>query len=208
MRSTSCALVVAIVAIVSGCGGSSAPAGARVLVVGDSITAMSREPITTALERNGWLPTVEALGGTDIAFWRHRAATFVRAVDPQAVVVELGTNQRGGEQQVRRVVDAVMRGLRRVTTVYWLNVQEGKRIGARSVPPNPAAVNRALETAQLRWENLQVLDLNGYFADHPAWHAPDGVHPNAEGQRAIGRFVADNLGRADGDRSARPMVSE
>lgn len=182
----------------SGCAATSADAGASALVIGDSITVMSRDRISEALADDGWSPTVEAVAGTDIAYWRHRAAAFARALRPEAVVIELGTNQRGDAQRVGSLVDAVMHGLRRVPTVLWMNVQEGKRLAGRSVPPDARAVNRALVDAQGRWANLQVLDFDGYFAGRAPWHEPDGVHPNPRGQAAIARFVADALEHRSG----------
>ncbi|MBR2792409.1 MAG: hypothetical protein IKE12_07105, partial [Erysipelotrichaceae bacterium] len=42
---------------------------------------------------------------------------------------------------------------------------------------------------------LQVIDLYGHTSGHPEWFA-DGVHPNAEGNRAIAEYIAENIKEA------------
>jgi hypothetical protein len=164
-----------------------------VLVIGDSITQMSRDAIATELERDGWAPTIEAQGGSDIAAWEGRAAELAVTTQPAVAVVELGTNQRGDEVQAAAHIDSVMRGLERVGTVLWLDVQEGKTVGRRAIPPDAAGINAALDAAQDRWPNLTVLDFDGFFADRDDLHMPDGVHPNRRGQEAIARYLASAL---------------
>ena len=174
-------LLIALAAL-TGCGGSDS--GARVLVIGDSITEGSRDQIAQALEADAWQPTIEARGGTTIVDWTSRSRALARFVKPEVAVVELGTNQRGDEAAVGAAIDRVMHGLRTVPTVLWLNVQQHK-----FVPPQPSAVNTALEMAAFRWSNLQVLDFNSYFAEKAQWHTPDGVHPSEAGKAAIARFI-------------------
>ena len=40
---------------------------------------------------------------------------------------------------------------------------------------------------------IEVIDLHAYTDGHPEWFA-DGVHPNFEGNRQIGTYIAERLG--------------
>lgn len=181
-----------IAAGLTACGGTTVRTD-RVLVVGDSIAAMSTDAIERAVRQDGWDATIVARGGSDIAYWIPRVRAFTRAVKPGSVIVELGTNQRGDEAAVTPLVDAIMQRLRDVPVVIWLNVQEGKRVLGKPIPPDAPGVNRALDDATTRFANLRVADFNEFFAARAPWHAADGLHPNAAGQQAIGDFVAQQL---------------
>jgi lysophospholipase L1-like esterase len=187
VRFLAVASLVLTMTLAAACGGGPSTTE-RVLVIGDSITASSRDQISQELERYGWQPTIEAEGGTNIEQWASRARALTRFVRPKVVVVELGTNQRGDEAAVGSAIDEVMRGLAGVDTVYWLNVHEHK-----FTPPQPSAVNTALVSAMTRWPNLHILDFDDYFAARPAWHAPDGLHPSDAGKAAVARFISGAL---------------
>jgi hypothetical protein len=187
VRTLAISALAVMLTLATACGGG-ASSGERVLVIGDSITDLSRDQIANELERYGWQPTIEAEGGTNIEHWRSRAGALARFVRPRVAVVELGTNQRGDESTVGSAIDDVMRGLAGVRTVLWLNVQTH-----RFTPPQPSAVNTALVSAMARWPNLRVLDFDDYFTMRPEWHEPDGIHPNDAGKEAIARFISGGL---------------
>jgi lysophospholipase L1-like esterase len=168
--------------------GSSSSSAERVLVIGDSITQLSRDQIAEELARFGWKPTIEARSGTNIEQWSSRAHALAQFARPEVAVVELGTNERGDESTVGSAIDDLMRGLAGVRTVLWLNVQD-----RNVIPPQRNAVNAALVSATARWPNLQVLDFDSYFASRAAWHAPDGIHPSDAGKEAVARFISGAL---------------
>ncbi len=63
-------------------GSSAAPAapaarGNRVLLVGDSLLWQSMPPVTAALQRAGWDPSIKAAPGTTIGAWTPKMSGFV-----------------------------------------------------------------------------------------------------------------------------------
>jgi lysophospholipase L1-like esterase len=186
--------VLAAALLVTACGDDfdvTKPAVA--LVVGDSLLYQSAPHVREALEDKGWVPVLDARpgsgigGGLSIGSWPDRVAELVRATKPDAVIVELGTNGCEGCASLDRAIDELMRPLRDVPRVYWLNVKE-----QGPIPPDPEAVNAALERAADRWDNLRIVDMNEEFADRPELLS-DGVHFTAEGERVFAELVADLL---------------
>jgi lysophospholipase L1-like esterase len=191
-RIAACALVLTALA---GCGGRpTIHAPARVLVAGDSITDMSTGAIAKTLKDAGWTATVEGRGGSrvtggfTIGSWPAELARRVSQLKPDVVVVELGTNGCGFCKTDADGIDAVMHSLRSVRRVYWLNV----RLHA-PIPDDPAAFNRALQQARLRWPNLHLIDMNKNIGDDPKLILADHVHPTPRGAQAIADMIVDAL---------------
>jgi lysophospholipase L1-like esterase len=167
---------------------------ATALVVGDSLLYLAATDVRSALQEKGWKPVVDARvgsgidGGFTIDKWPPRVHDLVRAAHPDVVFVELGTNGCSGCHSLDAAIDDIMRELRGVPRVYWVNVKENSPI-----PPDPKAVNTAIDKAPQRWGNLRVLDLNGLFEGHAEWLLPDHIHFNAAGQREFATLLAGAL---------------
>ena len=108
------------------------------------------------------------------------------------MVIELGTNDCAPTDcpPLAPYIDRIMNGIASSIPVLWLNVQEDV--------PNPfsqnrVVVNAALRSADERWPNLYLIDLNGFSAGHPEWHTPDGLHFNDIGRQQFALFLADAL---------------
>lgn len=166
-----------------------------VLLVGDSIFALSKDELTWVLRSEGWDVTVDAHSGAGIrgggyagVDWPPRLRDLVRLVDPEIVVVELGTNGCGPCDSVPDAIDDVMQPLSGVETVLWLKVRtDGAQLA------DAAAVNAALEDATGRWSNLELLPYDMWVAGRPDLLPPDDVHPTAAGERALAQHVGDAL---------------
>ncbi len=63
------------------------------------------------------------------------------------------------------------------------------------VPDNIDSQITEIVTRTAEKLGLQVIDLYGHTSGHPEWFA-DGVHPNAEGNRAIAEYIAENIKEA------------
>ncbi len=168
--------------------------GPKVLLIGDSLLNGSREQVTSTLSAEGWIPTIEAEGGTTITYWADRVQFFQAFDQPDIVVIELGTNDCSIVEcfPLGPYIDQIMSSVPSSNVVMWLNVQE-------DVPPpfdsDRDFVNRALTEADQRWPNMYLVDLNGHVAGHPEWHNPDGLHFNDAGKQEFARFLADELER-------------
>jgi lysophospholipase L1-like esterase len=167
---------------------------ATAVVVGDSLLYLAATDVRSALKEKGWHPVVDARvgsginGGFTIDKWPPRVRDLVRAAHPDVVFVELGTNGCTGCQSIGAAIDDIMRELRGVPRVYWVNVKDDSPI-----PANPEAVNVAIDKAPQRWGNLRVLDMNTLFAGHPQWLLSDHIHFNRIGQRKFAELVAGAL---------------
>ena len=169
---------------------------ATVLIVGDSLLYQSAGPLAAVLRERGWVPVFDArpgsaiLGGFSIARWPPRIRQLVRATNPDVVVVELGTNGCGHCRSMAAGIDTVMKELRTVPRVDWVNVKE-----SAPIPPHPKAVNDALEQAKQRWKNLRIIDMNKAFAHHPELLLSDHIHFDDKGVAEFVKLVADQLPR-------------
>lgn len=176
------------------CQGQISPPG-PVLLIGDSIFHGAADELESELRSDGWDTRMEAHPGAGIrgggfsgVDWPRRLPELVSAVDPQVVIVELGTNGCGPCDSVPRAIDDVMVSLAGVDVVLWLTVQtDSPRSGEAT------AVNATLEEAADKWANLELLRYDQWVAGRPELVPPDGVHPTPDGEVALAGQVADAL---------------
>jgi lysophospholipase L1-like esterase len=194
--------VVVLAPVLVGCGNreqptpvaAGAPRPSRVLLVGDSLLFQSRNTVVDALRARGWHATVDGrpgsaiTGGYTIGNWPKQLGKLVRQTKPDVVVVELGTNGCGTCFTIDAGIDAVMQKLHGVRTVYWVNVKDNSPI-----PPDPEAINDALQWATRRYSNLHVIDMNRRFDHHPELLIPDHIHFNEAGIGVFARMIAAAL---------------
>ncbi|MFN3215333.1 MAG: acyltransferase family protein [Acidimicrobiales bacterium] len=146
----------------------------RVTFVGDSVmqgaaprlrNLAETVQVDTLVGRQWWdaEPTLRAIG---------RDGGF-----GDAVVVHLGNNGPVNEA----MFDSVMRRLSDVDRVLIVNV----RVPVRW----ESDVNEALAAGVRRWDNAVLVDWHGLSNGRPEFFAGDGVHLEAEGQRAYTRAI-------------------
>ena len=190
-RLTAALVVVALGAVaLSGCKEPSPASGNRVLLVGDSIFAASRDNLQNSLRDEGWDSIVQAQAGTAIQDWVPVIQDAVEtAGSPNIVVIELGTNDCGTVACVDLTphIDALMRQLAFADAVLWLNVQTDALI-----PDDPGYVNSEIEAAEHRFPNLFIVDMGGLFEGHDDWRK-DGTHPNIVGSNEMVKLILDEL---------------
>lgn len=176
-----------VLAAIAGCSGKGPVGGYDVLVVGDSLMAQSSDVVTEELRADGWAPFVAARGGIAIVDWFDDLGPLAEQVRPDIAVVELGTNDCC--RDLAPFIDTAVKGLLAagVEVIVWLDTQE---VGFR---PDADRVNRALEAADERWEELYVVSMNDRLASKAEYHAEDGLHLSPEGIRELARFIREEL---------------
>lgn len=150
--------------------------GARILVIGDSLTRESRTQLTAKLRQDGWTPTIRCWGGKrmDWGIAQIRRAKKLGQL-PDTVVMALGINDMRliarsvTAQRVRTALDAL--GTDR--TIYWVNMHF---VGAGS--PGLAKerwFNRLLRTEAAKRSNLRIVDWAQWARDRDI-RPRDGLH--------------------------------
>ena len=184
--------------------------GGSVLLVGDSILQYNAEEILfeMTIRHHALLPafsTAPRLGATpeeqvlaeecaEPTYWECRLASIATKIDPDAIVVELGTNDLDHPQTFAAAIDPIVSAARdgRDVPVYWINVRDDIPIPQRVAAA--ATVNTALDAyaAAPGHGFFEVLDYAAFAHGHPEWFA-DEVHPNAAGQAAFAKWLVDAL---------------
>jgi hypothetical protein len=99
----------------------------------------------------------------------------------KVVVVDVGYNDY--PDQYADSLDLVMRALVRdgVESVLWVTL--------RDVRGPYKAINAAIDAADRRWKQLQVVDWDAYGAGRPAWFKDDGLHLTAAGALGLAKLL-------------------
>jgi hypothetical protein len=180
--------LVALLVVPSYCSDEPSPPG-TVLLVGDSLFFQSGPALHDAVAGDGWDVQTWAIpgaslrsGGASPVDWS--PATFDRLVDehdPEVVVVELGTNGCGpGCGSIPGAIDDLLEHTESVPVVLWLGPRE-----EAPTPPERVEINRALDAATDRYDNLTVLSIDEWFHGHPELLAGDGVHLSDAGELVL-----------------------
>jgi len=162
--------------------------GSRVLVIGDSITFQSTSSLRFVITGAGLKPDIyampgAAINGAPLVDWPKKIGELVAKDHPRAVVVELGTNGCGYCRSDRQGIDSVMRPLRDVPDVLWIDTRTDAPI-----PKDADAINHALRDAADRWHNLTVVDFDDLVSADDI--GPDHIHLDKGGQGHFADSVA------------------
>ena len=186
------ALTLAVAAAVVGCGDDRPSVdlaqGSTVVLIGDSILHQSTEEMTFVLTGDGLKPFVHgvsgaAIDGAPLVNWHDALAQLVAAHDPDAVVIELGTNGCGYCPSLGEGIDAVMEAARDVPHVLWIDARSHGPI-----PDDPDKINEAIRDAADRWDNLTVVDFDELVGDDDI--ANDQIHLSDKGQAHFAESLA------------------
>jgi lysophospholipase L1-like esterase len=156
--------------------------GSTVVLIGDSLLFQSIDEVRFVLKGAGLEPVVRAVPGAAIdgdplIDWNETMSQLVAAHDPDAVVIELGTNGCGFCESLADGIDLVMEPARDVPQVLWVDTRTDAPVPE---DPGPEAVNEAIRDAADRWDNLTVADLDELVDEDDI--DTDDVHFTDEGQ--------------------------
>jgi hypothetical protein len=159
--------------------------GAGFAVVGDSVTQDSREELVA---RGA---DVYANGGVDIVTGRQAIRRLSRE-GRRRLVIELGLMDVGfwsTEAQLRRRVRAVLRDdVDGIDCVIWVDLVTWSRRGQPSWPERATTFNELLTELADEY-GAHVARWSVFAARHRDWFRPDGIHPNARGQRGFAKYL-------------------
>ncbi len=160
-----------------------------VYVVGDSITALSRTAIASALTDAGYQPTISATPGVKIGQAQTEVATLAQH-EPWAWIIELGTDDAGAH-------DAVWP---ESFLAEWTAISPAPCIIYVTVSPRagPVAlqIDSSIEKLAETHANAHVLDWGTIEYENATWVSGDGIHPTLEGEAALATLEARELRHA------------
>jgi lysophospholipase L1-like esterase len=170
-------VAVLVVALVLGLAGRPALAQVEmpeVLIVGDSL-AVGTMPYLDAMltDRN---VTWDAVNGRTTPQGIHALRVDLRAVEPQAVVVSLGSNDGSDPRRFTRRLRLMLRDLPPSTCVVWTTIVRPARKGAYR------ALNRVLRAEAQRDHRLVVINWDR-AVKRGTVVLRDGLHATPEGYR-------------------------
>ena len=148
----------------------------EVWMIGDSILDAAQLDVTELLP--AWSVTVDAEVGRG-AGGGVAAAAAAAAARPEAVVIELGTNDPS-VSAFRSAADAILASLAAVSLVVW--------VVPRASTGGPGLVAEQLREAVAAWPNATTADWSA--AAPPDAFASDGIHVLPERQRDVAAFLA------------------
>ena len=171
---------------------SVAPAPVGGYVLGDSISLAA----AADLSRLGY----SVVGRVGQAITSDFLTTYLSSSQAQlapAWVIILGTNNRGDDADVARVLDWVklIKDLRTPGArqhVYWVTPHRPEAYSGGLSGSTLDAFNAELMTVASTRGWLDVLDYDSLATANPEWFAADGahLHPDAAGQRALAELIA------------------
>lgn len=154
----------------------------RVLVIGDSLAVGTERYLGEMLP--GYDVRWDVRSGRTTPEGLRRLRGDLRAVQPQTVVVSLGTNDgsdpRRFEHRIRRVLAAVPAD----ACVVWASVYRPARKGRF------LALNRVLERTAARDPRVTIVEWDEVVRSG-AVHLPDGLHPDDAGYHYRSNLFAE-----------------
>jgi hypothetical protein len=159
-----------------------------VAVVGDSITALSRQSIATSLGQAGYEPSIEAVVGIEM----DQAVPLVDQLaqeKPNDWIIELGTNDAGRDNPLWAwPLLAEWQDVRSSGCVIYLSV-------SAHAGPIAAQINASLAGLARSHANVHILDWGNLEYGNPAWIEPDMIHPTPAGQAELASLETQMLRR-------------
>jgi lysophospholipase L1-like esterase len=153
-------------------------APATVIIVGDSISALSRPAITSTLQRAGYQPNVNAVPGAKLG-QAQALVSHLSAHQPAAWIMELGTND----------ASAANRAWAFPFEAEWQAVSKARCVIYVTVSPRPgpvaAEINAAMAKLARSHRNVHVLPWGTLEYGNPGWVEPDTIHPTPAGQEEL-----------------------
>jgi lysophospholipase L1-like esterase len=153
-----------------------------VLILGDSL-AVGTMPYLDALLADVNL-TWDVVNGRTTPGGLQALRQALREIEPQAVVVSLGTNDGPDPDRFRRRLRLMMRDLAPDTCVIWPTIVRPPRKGQYN------GLNRALRAEASHDHRLIVLDWDGWVRRGQI-HLRDGLHADAPGYRYRSQKIAE-----------------
>ena len=188
------------VALVAGCAVADASSPRppsskpRVTVVGDSLTVLGHDQITSALDP-GWLVTIDAFPGRTTGTQLAELA-FAARRDEAATIISLGTNDALGVAYGRLSLDQARADISSALDLFgdrcvvWVipdRDPERHGVGAG------AEIDSLVRSQAAGRPNVHIADLAAVLGDHPEYFATDHVHLTADGYRALARLMAETV---------------
>jgi lysophospholipase L1-like esterase len=186
-------VVVALVAIAAIADAATSNEGDKVLILGDSITAITGKDLAKDLEP-AYDVTLRAKFGATV----QEMMPYAKEVAPQKpdqVVIDLGSNDALGQKPIQETSQQLheLVGLfPDAECIELVNINTKMRHGNQSRTKEAQAINKVLEDIAAADGRISIVDWDSKVSDDLV---DDTVHPNKKGQEVLAQLMDDALGR-------------
>lgn len=154
--------------------------GMKITAIGDSVLMDVGPDLQSVIPGT----TVDAAVGRHTQQAIDRLDQIKRNGDLQPIVlIVIGINGEISSQNIQQVLNIA--GKRQI---YWVNSYAAGR-------PWEAPNNQLLLQKSQNNSNLHIIDWNTGARQHPEWFFPDGIHPQAVGNKAMTNLIMNALAR-------------
>ncbi len=197
------ALGVLLVAVVASAFALQPRPEPTVVVIGDSITVVAGPAITTELERR-WDPVVSGWPGLTIA-GQMATARELASRDPEQVVINLGTNDVTGTDDLAPALDSLTEMVALfpdARCIHLVTVSDGIVVPGRDAAARAAELNAGIAALAADDPRLRVIDWAATLREAQVTNpevvfTEDTVHPEEPGQRLLADAYARSLATCD-----------
>jgi len=192
------------------------PAGsARVLVVGDSLTAQASWAISEDLSRLGHTVAVAGTNGATIGDLDRLVNSYTGYSGAEVMVLAIGTNNAyyarpGADRSIsidetvddlhEMAKDAIVPQEGRafalpVRCLVWVGLTERRTLGGTEehAPAINAAIRAEVAAQTAAGRSMLFADWHRASIEHPAWSTDDGLHLTPAGQDGYAALIAETV---------------
>jgi lysophospholipase L1-like esterase len=173
--------------------------GRRVLVIGDSLTRIGREPLTNELREAGWTPTIRCWGGKRLD-WAMAQVDRAKKLNqlPGVVVIAIGTNDMRwiSRDRTKARMQQLIKKIGPKRQVFWVDTHA--RGGDRFTRDKERWFNGQVKALAKKHDNVHHIEWGDYAREQRVRFV-DALHFGRAGARTWAKRIIDQVNSVAGN---------